>query len=553
MLLGNGQWEQARFNSRLQPVFLGLGAVRTTDPAALNGNDSNLLLLSFQYKDNAGDPARNNGNVSHQSIQVKATATAPALSLTQSYLYDPVNRLSSASESGGINPWTQSNGYDRFGNRWASSGAEVGGYPTWVPQSQSEFNAANNRLVTSPSVYDEVGNLKADKVSRLFKYDAENKQVEFNPNVGSQPVTNYFYDGDGRRVKKSENGGTAVTVYVYNVQGQLAAEYTTKAVTGSGTSYLTTDHLGSTRIVTDAAGNAKTRHDYLPFGEEISLLSTNYGNRLAIPGYTSTILDGPTQKFTAKERDSESGLDYFGARYHSAAQGRFTSVDPSRMSARITNPQSFNRYSYTLNRPLVAIDPDGLATILVAVGKGQKPGATITLFNKRGEVAVSGGRYSEYGGLASGVGGRDRSKQKADTPFGVYRFGGVKGGTSQHRRGTGYGTGKVRLVETAGEVVAAGRNGILLHGGGTSALLVPDPYAPFQPLIRTEGCVRMCNADVNSLITAILTVGDHAKAEFFEPMPGGPAAEDGVKKRLSASRCEGQGAEGLRWRSFSAL
>jgi RHS repeat-associated protein len=64
--------------------------------------------------------------------------------------------------------------------------------------------------------------------------------------------------------------------------------------------------------------------------------------------------------FTSKERDAETGLDYFGARYMSSAQGRFTSPDPLMASAKASNPQTWNRYSYTLNNPLRFVDPDGL-------------------------------------------------------------------------------------------------------------------------------------------------------------------------------------------------
>src|SRR4030095_5312243 len=63
---------------------------------------------------------------------------------------------------------------------------------------------------------------------------------------------------------------------------------------------------------------------------------------------------------TQKERDIESGLDYFLARYYSSAQGRFTSSDPLLSSATVYDPQTWNRYSYTLNNPLKYIDPFGL-------------------------------------------------------------------------------------------------------------------------------------------------------------------------------------------------
>lgn len=69
---------------------------------------------------------------------------------------------------------------------------------------------------------------------------------------------------------------------------------------------MSTDHLGSTRLVTDQNGNIVGRHDYIPFGEEIA---ANSGGRDSTFG----IQDFVNQKFTGKERDQETGLDYFGA------------------------------------------------------------------------------------------------------------------------------------------------------------------------------------------------------------------------------------------------
>jgi RHS repeat-associated protein len=69
-------------------------------------------------------------------------------------------------------------------------------------------------------------------------------------------------------------------------------------------------------------------------------------------------------RFTGKERDSESGNDYFGARYYASSMGRFMSPDWSGTPvavpwANFTNPQSLNLYSYAGNNPLVRIDKDG--------------------------------------------------------------------------------------------------------------------------------------------------------------------------------------------------
>ncbi|QOY86797.1 RHS repeat-associated core domain-containing protein [Paludibaculum fermentans] len=65
-----------------------------------------------------------------------------------------------------------------------------------------------------------------------------------------------------------------------------------------------------------------------------------------------------TREFTGKERDAETGLDYFGARYFSGAQGRFTSPDNPKFSEK-TSPQTWNLYSYTANNPLSAVDITG--------------------------------------------------------------------------------------------------------------------------------------------------------------------------------------------------
>jgi RHS repeat-associated protein len=105
-------------------------------------------------------------------------------------------------------------------------------------------------------------------------------------------------------------------------------------------------------------------------------------------GYSSAT--GPTQKFTGKERDAElagsamQGLDYFGARYFSGAQGRFTSPDPldwiswqagnedekRRFHEFISDPQRLNMYAYARNNPLMYVDPNGEDFELAITFKG---------------------------------------------------------------------------------------------------------------------------------------------------------------------------------------
>jgi len=128
----------------------------------------------------------------------------------------------------------------------------------------------------------------------------------------------------------------------------------------SGTLYreanwLVTDQIGTPRLIVNKSGSLAgvKRHDYLPFGEE---LSAGIGGRTTAQGYTG---DSVRQKFTSKERDNETGLDYLGARYYASMQGRFTGSDPSAKSILRSYPQSWNSYSYVYNNPLVLVDQNG--------------------------------------------------------------------------------------------------------------------------------------------------------------------------------------------------
>jgi RHS repeat-associated protein len=107
--------------------------------------------------------------------------------------------------------------------------------------------------------------------------------------------------------------------------------------------YYHTDPLGSVRAVTTADGSVDRRHDFFPFGVEHNAPSAEQ-----------------KRWYTGKERDAETGLDYFGARYYASQSGRFTTVDPVvPIEDALLDPQRWNRYSYVMNRPLALTDPDG--------------------------------------------------------------------------------------------------------------------------------------------------------------------------------------------------
>jgi RHS repeat-associated protein len=217
------------------------------------------------------------------------------------------------------------------------------------------FNGANQIAGAS---YDAAGNLTYLTGSNLT-YDAENRLTGATQSgVGSMY---YSYDGAGRRVQEISTYNTE-KVFVYDVFGRLSAEYSVGTpAPPCSTCYIATDHLSSTRLVTDQNGNTVGRHDYVPLGEEIA---ANTGGRDGTFGTQDFV----NQKFTGQERDAETGLDFFQARYFSGALGRFNSPDPANAGADIFNPQSWNAYSYVVNNPPNTIDPLGLAPQSVGGG-----------------------------------------------------------------------------------------------------------------------------------------------------------------------------------------
>lgn len=119
----------------------------------------------------------------------------------------------------------------------------------------------------------------------------------------------------------------------------------------------------------------------------------------------------PIYKFTGKERDAESGLDNFGARYDSSSMGRFMSAD-STAYVKPINPQSWNLYSYALNNPVLYVDPTGHTVSLgnctdqnkcaEVLGKaGQLPKGVTTSVDKNGNLTLNGDLSKIKGGNAA--------------------------------------------------------------------------------------------------------------------------------------------------------
>src|SRR5882762_669347 len=263
-------------------------------------------MLDITYGFNAG--TANNGNIASWSAVGQQ-------SFNRSYTYDSLNRLSTLGDSKSGNPcpglsWS----YDAWGNRTnqtVTSGT--------CGASQLTINT-KNQISNTGILYDAAGNMINDG-THTYTFDAENRLTS----VDGGSTATYVYDALGRRVEKIR--GSTQTWYDYDINGNVMNDWNQTSsidyiyLNGQlivqyiccSTYFVHKDHLRSTRLLTGMDKSVYDSMDYLPFGEQIA-------------GDTGT-----THKFTGKERDgttlTETGLDYFGARYDSSQYGRFMTPD----------------------------------------------------------------------------------------------------------------------------------------------------------------------------------------------------------------------------------
>jgi len=198
-----------------------------------------------------------------------------------------------------------------------------------------------------------------------FTFDAEN-------HLTSTAGQTYLYDGDGKRVEKASGSPlTANKLYWYGTEDSPVLEtdaagnelyryfrfqglLTTREEANDWVDHYGLDALGNVRWLYSYNG-AWDVSDYYPFGGE-RIWQSNSTN---------------TRKFTGKERDTESGLDNFGARYFTSTFGRFMSPDEPLLDQEARDPQSWNLYGYVRNNPLNNTDPTGNACVQNADGNFQ--------------------------------------------------------------------------------------------------------------------------------------------------------------------------------------
>src|SRR5262249_17004722 len=274
------------------------------------------------------------------------------------------NRLTSAQNAGtdcSVNVlggktkyWANYYSYDAWGNLLQKTVAKCNA------ENLSVTVGGNNQLQGGYG-FDSAGNMTWNATEGVSAtYDAESRIATA---ARGGVTTTYTYDDEGNRVKKST--GSTGMLYWYmslgivaesDLAGVLQSEYVffdgervaRKDFPGSAVSYYLSDHLKTASVITDAAGNIKAESDYYPWGGELQFVNN----------------DSNHYKFTGKERDAETGLDYFGARYYSNGLGRWVTPDWSGTPvpvpyADLIDPQTLNQYGYVRNIPTSKADIDG--------------------------------------------------------------------------------------------------------------------------------------------------------------------------------------------------
>jgi RHS repeat-associated protein len=317
---------------------------------------SDVLSMSYQY-----DPV---GNITEMNCGRRLPDQQWRES-QETFEYDWLDRVVSAQGDYG----SLSYSYDPVGNRVSQNGI------VYTYNEMNELISINDGTLFT---YDGNGNTlsKADGTSTwIYNYDSRNQltEVEKDQHITAQ----YWYDGDNRRVKKTEWKDDLqeyqTTIYIYSgtnviyeknvtTSGEADYVFSSKGLiakkVGDYVDYYHTDHVGSTRLITDEEGQPVAESEYDPFG----ITDTEEG-----------------YLFNGKEKDS-TGLYYYGARYYSPETGRFITRDP--LPGKIESPQTFNQYVYCLNNPLKYVDPRGMDCEYVILPDGTISYELAELYNK---------------------------------------------------------------------------------------------------------------------------------------------------------------------------
>jgi RHS repeat-associated protein len=293
-----------------------------------------------------------------------------------------------------MQPYTETYDYDRVGNfRTVTHTAPTpppltpnGSWTRTYTYDNGNTPPTNNQLTlttvgatSEPYTYDAAGNMFMPHLFSVMQWDF-NDQLQATAqqvtNAGTPPTTNYRYDSDGQRVIKATytQSGTRIKQRTYLGDYELYREYDTlgnitlerrslhiadgggqiclfettttdtsqsSAVPNTLARYQLGNNLGSTAVELDGNAALISYEEY-----------TSYGSTSLQTGPNQAEVSLKRYRYTGKERDTETGFTYHGARYYAPWIGRWTSCDPLGLAG--------NPFSYASNSPVRLVDHNGL-------------------------------------------------------------------------------------------------------------------------------------------------------------------------------------------------
>jgi RHS repeat-associated protein len=282
------------------------------------------------------------------SDTTRSTDNNTTVGYTRKYTYDKIGNIEQIRQIG-------TNAFTRDFNYTESSGVKVDN------MLDSVDIGANSYSYT----YDVVGNQTVVNTERKFEWDAANRLLFFKNQAGSSEPSveaQYCYDSGGNRVMKvvrKSGGGYEIRIYIDGVfeyytdetdeqntvhimddQSRIATVRIGAAMGDitPAVKYVLENNIGSSMVTMDETAAWVSEQEYYPFGE------TSFGS-----------YGKKRYQYVGKERDDESGMYYYGARYYSPWIARFISVDP--LAAKYPN---LSGYLYAYNNPIKMNDPTGM-------------------------------------------------------------------------------------------------------------------------------------------------------------------------------------------------
>ena len=270
----------------------------------------------------------------------------------QTFTYDALHRLTKvvATSTRLQTPYTETYTYDVLGNILNKNGATTTYGDTGYTNPHAPLTVGSTTYT-----YNNRGDLASDG-NTTYTWDYDHHLT--SSKQGSSATTTYTYNFDNRRLKLTEAGKTTVYPWSdYEVTGTTTSidinlgSLPIARKTTATTTYLHTDHLGSTTLTSDSSGNTVDILDYFPYGAE----------RLAS---TKPATD---RHYIGQIYDSGTKLNYLNARYYDSTRGQFTSQDPVFWEIGqsddgkkvLADPQQMNSYSYARNNPIMGKDASG--------------------------------------------------------------------------------------------------------------------------------------------------------------------------------------------------